>query len=100
INEQPIQEGCDLLLATPLSAISGGEFSCTVRGDGRGGRNLETALRCAISLHDQKNNVVVLSAGTDGIDGNTPAAGAIADETAIQRARNLGLDAEQYLARS
>jgi glycerate 2-kinase len=99
INEQPIQEGCDLLLASPSCAISGGEFSCPVRGDGRGGRNLETALRCAISLNDQTSHTV-LSAGTDGIDGNSPAAGAIADETTIRRARNLGLDAEQYLARS
>jgi hydroxypyruvate reductase len=100
VNEQPIQEGCDLLLASPSCAISGGEFSCPVRGDGQGGRNLETALRCAISLHNQKDTVVVLSAGTDGIDGNSPAAGAIADETTIQKARNQGLDAEQYLARS
>ena len=100
VNEQPIQEGCDLLLASPSCAISGGEFSCPVRGDGRGGRNLETALRCAISLQYQTSHTVVLSAGTDGIDGNSPAAGAIADETTIHRARNLNLDAEQYLARS
>lgn len=100
INEQPIQEGCDLLLASPYCSISGGEFSCPVRGDGRGGRNLETVLRCAISLHDQPTHTVVLSAGTDGIDGNSPAAGAIADETTIQRAQKLNLDAEQYLARS
>jgi len=106
VNEQPIQEGCDLLLAStanvnePFCAISGGEFSCRVRGDGRGGRNLETALRCAISLDNQNSHVVVLSAGTDGIDGNSPAAGAIADETTLQRARVLNLDAAQYLARS
>jgi hydroxypyruvate reductase len=106
IREQPIQEGCDLLLASmqnapkPFCAISGGEFSCPVRGDGRGGRNLETTLRCAISLDNQNSHVVVLSAGTDGIDGNSIAAGAIADETTIQRARNLNLDADQYLARS
>jgi hydroxypyruvate reductase len=107
ICEQPIQEGCDLLLSSlPMlpageisCAISGGEFSCPVRGDGRGGRNLETALRCAMSL-DVQSRTVVLSAGTDGIDGNSPAAGAIADETTIQRARNLNLDPEQYLARS
>jgi hydroxypyruvate reductase len=100
INEQSIQEGCDLLLAGTCSAISGGEFSCPVRGDGRGGRNLETALRCAISLDNQTSHTVILSAGTDGIDGNSTAAGAIADETTIQRARTLNLDAEQYLARS
>ena len=107
--EQPIQEGCELLLASVIDrndqccAISGGEFSCPVRGDGRGGRNLETALRCAISLDDQRktgSHVVVLSAGTDGIDGNSPAAGAIVDETTLQRARSQNLDAEQYLARS
>lgn len=105
ICEQPIQEGCELLLASlfdhpaPFCAISGGEFSCPVRGDGRGGRNLETALRCAINL-DNHTNTVVLSAGTDGIDGNSPAAGAIADQTTLQRARAQNLDPEQYLARS
>lgn len=104
IREQPIAEGCELLLSSLTSsstecAISGGEFSCPVRGDGRGGRNLETVLRCAIGLTNRPH-FVVLSAGTDGIDGNSPAAGAIADETTIQRAQNLGLDANQYLARS
>ncbi len=106
ICEQPIQEGCDLLLASalendgPFCAISGGEFSCPVRGDGRGGRNLETTLRCAINLDNTNLHLVILSAGTDGIDGNSLAAGAIADETTLTRARNLNLDAEQYLARS
>ena len=110
ISEQPIETGCDLLLsrlfAEPTTetfcAISGGEFSCPVRGDGRGGRNLETVLRCAIRLDESNNgqHFVILSAGTDGIDGNSPAAGAIADETTISRARELGLDAHQYLARS
>ena len=104
IREQPIAEGCELLLSSLMSsstecAVSGGEFSCPVRGDGRGGRNLETVLRCAMRLTSHLQ-WVVLSAGTDGIDGNSPAAGAIADETTIQRARNLGLDANQYLARS
>jgi glycerate 2-kinase len=101
INEQPIQEGCELLLKNIRDGctISGGEFSCPVRGDGRGGRNLETALRCAINLNTG-SHLVVLSAGTDGIDGNSPAAGAIADETTLQRARMLNLDAQHFLARS
>jgi len=101
IREQPIEEGCELLLENTryVCTISGGEFSCPVRGDGRGGRNLETALRCAINLKT-RSHVVILSAGTDGIDGNSPAAGAIADETTIERAQNLNLDAKQYLARS
>lgn len=97
ICEQPIQEGCDLLLNTNADCvISGGEFSCPVRGDGRGGRNLETVLRLALAA----GNFVALSAGTDGIDGNTPAAGAIADETTIARAGNLNLDPAKYLERS
>ena len=69
-----------------------------MRGNGVGGRNLETVLRCAIGLEDKQ--AVVLSAGTDGIDGNSPAAGAIADPTTFGRARNLGLDPADYLARS
>lgn len=99
ICEQPIQDGCDLLLSSLENThclISGGEFSCPIRGDGIGGRNLETVLRCAIGLE----RGVILSAGTDGIDGNSPAAGAIADETTITRAHALGLDPADYLARS
>src|SRR6185369_2214939 len=101
INEQSIQEGCDLFLKNIRGGctISGGEFSCPVRGDGRGGRNLETALRCAININTS-SHLVVLSAGTDGIDGNSIAAGAIADETTLERARNLNLAPTQYLARS
>jgi glycerate 2-kinase len=115
ICEQPIEEGCEMLVARLSSLvknsqmnnrgfclISGGEFSCPVRGDGRGGRNLETALRCAIEL-DNKESVyhsVVLSAGTDGIDGNSPSAGAVADETTLSRARLSGLDAQEFLERS
>lgn len=100
ICEQPVQEGCELLLdrLDTDCLISGGEFSCPVRGDGRGGRNLETVLRCAIELRDRK--AVVLSAGTDGIDGNSPAAGAIADWTTIERAHQIGLDAREFLDRS
>src|SRR5712691_4439386 len=120
ICEQPIGEGCSLLLSrlselfernskpqAPVCLISGGEFSCPVRGDGLGGRNLETVLRCAIELDLQQRertlrsqNVVVLSAGTDGIDGNSPAAGAIADNATIARGRFSGLDACNFLGNS
>jgi len=110
INEQPIQEGCELLLGQlsrktnreSVCLISGGEFSCKVRGDGKGGRNLETVLRSAIELdrNPPSGEVVVLSCGTDGIDGNSPAAGAVADQTTVARARGLGMDAAEYLARS
>ena len=107
ICEQQIEKGCELLLSArdvgPATCeISGGEFSCPVRGDGRGGRNVETVLRCAISLSRQSSpyHTVVLSAGTDGVDGNSPCAGAIADETTVERNLGLRLAPEHYLARS
>ena len=107
ISEQPIEEGCDLLLSGPFAGpgiceISGGEFSCPVIGDGRGGRNLETVLRCAVKLIRQRNphHTVVLSAGTDGIDGNSFCAGAIADETTLDYALRCHIDPGFFLARS
>src|ERR1039457_699817 len=64
--------------------ISGGEVTVTVRNGGIGGRNQQFALACAepISGHD----ITVLSAGTDGIDGNSPAAGAVVDGSTLCRA--------------
>jgi glycerate 2-kinase len=106
ISEQRIEEGCELLFerfrseTAPSCLISGGEFSCPVQGEGQGGRNSETALRLAMAIEHERNHVLVLSAGTDGIDGNSPAAGAIADETTLSRANNAGLDAAMFLARS
>jgi hydroxypyruvate reductase len=63
--------------------ISGGEVTVTVRNGGTGGRNQQFALACAerIAAHD----ITVLSAGTDGIDGNSPAAGAVADGSTVAR---------------
>ncbi|HSE30104.1 MAG TPA: DUF4147 domain-containing protein [Pyrinomonadaceae bacterium] len=109
IVEQDVVEGATQLIDSALklnvhnsALISGGEFSCVVRGNGRGGRNLETALRCAVKLEEvrPKTEVVVLSAGTDGIDGSSFAAGAIADEATLARARELELDPIDFLARS
>ena len=88
---------------TDVCLISGGEFACPVRGDGLGGRNLETALRLAIAADENSGEVgdfVALCAGTDGIDGNSPAAGAIVDSTTIERARRIGLDPVDFLNRS
>jgi hydroxypyruvate reductase len=88
--------------------ISGGEFSCPVRGAGVGGRNAETVLRCAFEIEthaararpDHPARVVALSAGTDGIDGNSHAAGAWCDATTLARARRHSLDAQKFLAAS
>jgi glycerate 2-kinase len=68
--------------------ISGGEVTVTVRNGGIGGRNQQFALACAeqISGHD----ITVLSAGTDGIDGNSPAAGAVVDGSSLARTRARG----------
>ena len=78
----------------PACVISGGETTVTVRGDGLGGRNQEFALAAALEIAGLKN-VVMLSAGTDGTDGPTDAAGAIADGSTIARS---GLDAADCLA--
>jgi len=71
-----------------------------VRGNGTGGRNSETALRVAFGLEQNAGHAVALCAGTDGIDGNSPAAGALADETTLTRARAQGLDARRFLDES
>lgn len=76
--------------------ISGGEVTVKV-GDrpGEGGRNQQFALYCAGKIVGE--NITVLSAGTDGIDGNSLAAGAIADGTTVLRARQRGLDSVSAL---
>jgi hydroxypyruvate reductase len=76
--------------------ISGGEVTVTVDGTpGAGGRNQQFALYCAERI--QGENIAVLSAGTDGIDGNSPAAGSVVDGTTIGRATEKGLSAEAAL---
>lgn len=86
-------------LRPPACVISGGETTVTLRGDGLGGRNQEFVLAAAIDL-DGYEGVAVLSGGTDGTDGPTDAAGAIADGTTLARARGKGLQARQYLDRN
>jgi len=79
----------------PACILSGGETTVTVRGTGLGGRNQEFVLAAAIALNGAP--ATIFSAGTDGIDGPTDAAGAIADETTLARARQLDLNPRQYL---
>jgi glycerate-2-kinase len=84
----------------PTCVIASGETTVHVRGDGRGGRNQEFALAAAplVSAARQPSRVVALaSAGTDGIDGPTDAAGAIVDSTSAQRAARAGLRVEAAL---
>jgi hydroxypyruvate reductase len=75
--------------------LSGGEVTVHVENGGTGGRNQQFALHCAQKIAGE--NICVLSAGSDGIDGNSPSAGAIADGMTAVRARAAGLDVEAHL---
>ncbi len=86
-------------ISPPACVLSGGETTVTVRGDGLGGRNQEFALAAALELSGA-DQVVVLSAGTDGTDGPTDAAGGIVDGNTVQRAIAQGLDAAAFLDRN
>jgi len=86
-------------LAAPACILCGGETTVTIRGDGKGGRNQEFALASALII-DGMPNIVVLSGGTDGTDGPTDAAGAIADGRTIARAGNQNLDPLDFLQRN
>jgi glycerate 2-kinase len=81
----------------PACIITGGETTVTIRGQGKGGRNQEFALAAAIDIAGL-DEVLILSGGTDGSDGPTDAAGALADGSTCQRAAKLGLSAKDYLA--
>ena len=83
-------------VSRPACVISGGETTVTIRGKGLGGRNQEFTLASAIEI-DGLEDVVILSGGTDGTDGPTDAAGALADGKTVRRAKELGLDAGYHL---
>ena len=76
--------------------LGGGEPTVVLRGQGKGGRAQELVLTAAREIAGEKN-IVVLSAGTDGTDGPTDAAGALADNTTLSRARAQNLDADAFL---
>jgi len=86
-------------LKPPVCVLAGGETTVTLTGEGRGGRNQEFALAAALTIAGL-DNVVVLSGGTDGTDGPTDAAGAIADGTTVARALEKGLDPKDFLRRN
>ncbi len=86
-------------LNPPACILAGGETTVTVRGQGKGGRNQELALAAALALADVKG-VLVLSGATDGGDGPTEAAGALADGGTVRRGLDLGLDAKEYLSQN
>ena len=111
VDDQPVEFAADTLLdrlqslciAHPgktVAVTTGGELSSPVTGDGRGGRNQAFVLWAARKLAERGMSATVLSAGTDGIDGNSPAAGAIADESTVARALALGLDPVEFERRS
>ena len=83
----------------PVCLLQGGEPTVTVRGGGKGGRNQEVVLGAALEI-DGLPRTLILSAGTDGTDGPTDAAGAVADGTTIARARRLGLAPRDHLDRN
>jgi hydroxypyruvate reductase len=109
VDDKPVADAADRLIdrlgalkqANPdrtVAVLTGGELSSPVTGDGMGGRNSAFVLDCVPKIAARP--ITVVSAGTDGIDGNSPAAGAVADGHTLARAESLGLDAADYALRS
>lgn len=105
----PVEKAADHLLAQldaqrdanpgrPVAVLADGELSSPVTGKGIGGRNSAFVLACVPKIAGR--DITVLSAGTDGIDGNSPAAGAVADGETLGRARAAGLDPGDFQRRS
>ncbi len=86
----------------PACLLSGGEVICPVSGSGAGGRNQEFVLYSALYLHEKQDlaRFAILSCGTDGIDGNSTATGAVADASTFSQAKSIGLNASDFLKRN
>jgi glycerate 2-kinase len=106
-DDWPVEKAAEYLLAQleevrranpgqRVAVIADGEVSSPVRGKGVGGRNAAFVLACVKRIAGKK--IAVLSAGTDGVDGNSPAAGAMADGETLERGRAIGLNA-RYMFR-
>lgn len=83
----------------PFCLIAGGETTVTIRGNGKGGRNQELALAAVNELRDL-SNVMLIAVATDGEDGPTDAAGAVATGESAERAKRLGLSEADSLSRN
>lgn len=108
-DDWPVERAAEYLLAQleevhgnnpkrRVAVIADGEVSSPIRGKGIGGRNAAFVLSCVEKIAGK--NIAVLSAGTDGIDGNSPAAGAVADGDTLARAHAAGLDPHDAFQRS
>jgi len=108
-DDWPVEKAADYLLwqleelrkthpGRRVAVIADGEVSSPVTGDGIGGRNSALVLACVPKIAGQR--VAVLSAGTDGIDGNSPAAGAVADGETLSRGKAAGMYPTEYFRRS
>ncbi len=88
-------------LPCPCVLISGGETTVTVRGEGRGGRNVEFALALSLALEEalgETPGIHAIACDTDGVDGAEEVAGAVVDPSTLHRARRAGLDPRAMLA--
>ena len=83
----------------PFCLVAGGETTVTIHGDGKGGRNQELVLGAVKSIAGD-HQIVLISLGTDGGDGITDAAGAIATNETYSLGLSLGLDSSEYLQRN
>ena len=108
-DDWPIEKARDFLLeqlgklaqqhrGKRVCVIANGEVLSKVTGEGVGGRNSAFVLSCVEKIAGCP--IAVLSAGTDGIDGNSPAAGAVADGSTYERAKRAGMEPEEYFRRS
>jgi glycerate-2-kinase len=84
-------------LKRPSAFVLGGETTVDVKGHGKGGRNQEVALSALTGIADL-DGFAVAALGTDGIDGNSPAAGAVVDGQSMARAIKLGLQIRKFVA--
>jgi hydroxypyruvate reductase len=108
-DDWPVERAAEYLLAQleelhgnnparHVAVIADGEVSSPIRGNGIGGRNAAFVLSCVEKIAGK--HIAVLSAGTDGIDGNSPAAGAVADGETLARAHSVGLNPRDAFQRS